>query len=420
MTASSFSLSIPAGLEVNQFLSFAPLAAIVSNFTPFYIYFPDGLNFVPPWTSGAIITLSHATQARASWLSSPFGAQSLYTVAGVTYTATITYTDDPNLTIAGGTVVSPPADNRSLVFTAAPGATITTGTIAFSAYGCRVDNYTGTWYQIGSTGILVPPFTTGFTVDLIPPVTSLVLAPTTAPYGPANNTTGTQVVLTLYANSIGNSAGTTVVQPTAFGTLVSTASVAAASAAMPNITLTLSPAAVAGQLIIYVVSAASAGGSPAVLTPPAGFTQIFLSGTSVTTAAYVGWKIAAGGETTLTASWNTSGTSWRGAAVAAVYKDLPIGIFQTASASAANTVNATPVTAPNMLFGESAYASVTAAYGTLSSTNQLIVIQSTSTDGTRAAAVAIGSLKYTTVAAETATLTWSGGTALVTAAIAAE
>lgn len=420
MTASSFTLNIPAGLEVNQFLSFAPLAAIVSNFTPFYIYFPDGLGFIPPWTSGATITLSHATQARASWLSSPFGAQTLYTIAGITYTATITFTDDPNISIAGGTVVTPPADNRSVVFTAVPSATITTGTIAFSAYGCRVDNYTGTWYRIGSTGVLVPPFTTGFTVDLLPPVTSLVVAPTTSPYGPANNTNGTQIVLTLYANKIGNFAGTTVAQTTPFGTLVSTATVSAAFASYPNITLTLSPAAVAGQLIIYVVSAASAGGTPATLVPPSGFTQIFLSASSLSTAAYVGWKVATGGETTLTATWSSAGSSWRGAAVATVYTDLPNGIFQTASASAANTVNATPVTAPNMLFGMSAYASATVAYGTLSSANQKIVIQSTSTDGTRAAAVAIGSLTYTTVGTETVTLTWPGGTALVTAAIAAE
>src|ERR1035437_3563130 len=105
MTASSFSLSIPAGLEVNQFLSFAPLAAIVSNFTPFYMYFPDGLSFVPPWTNGAVVGLSHATQARASWLSSPFGPQTLYTTAG---TATITFTDDPNMIAAGGPQITPP------------------------------------------------------------------------------------------------------------------------------------------------------------------------------------------------------------------------------------------------------------------------------------------------------------------------
>ncbi len=109
MTASSFTLNIPAGLEVNQFLSFAPLAAIVSNFTPYYIYFPDGLSFVPPWTNGAIISLSHATQARASWLSSPFGAQTLTTVVGITYTATISFTDDPNLSPSGGTQITPPA-----------------------------------------------------------------------------------------------------------------------------------------------------------------------------------------------------------------------------------------------------------------------------------------------------------------------
>src|ERR1035437_7031630 len=108
MTASSFSLSIPAGLEVNQALSFTPLAAIVSNFTPFYIYFPDGLNFVPPWFSGAVVPLSHATQGRASWLSSPFGPQTIATPN--IFTAFLSFTDNPNLGQSGGTTVTNPFD----------------------------------------------------------------------------------------------------------------------------------------------------------------------------------------------------------------------------------------------------------------------------------------------------------------------
>src|ERR1035437_8138296 len=98
MGYSSFPFNIPAGLEVNQSLSFAPLAAICNNYTPYYIYFPDGLSFCPPWTSGAIIPLAHATQARAGWKQTPFGDQVVGTPpVGVIYTATISFSDDPNL-----------------------------------------------------------------------------------------------------------------------------------------------------------------------------------------------------------------------------------------------------------------------------------------------------------------------------------
>lgn len=208
MAYSGYTFSITAGNEINAPLQFAPVAVIINNYTPYYIYLPDGLTFCPPFTAGVVIPLAHATQARATWLQSPFGNQIVTAIPGVTYTANLTFTEDPNQALSGGTPVVPPLDTRSAVYSAAPGATLTTGALPFTAFGARVDNYTGTWYQIGTTGILVPPFTTGFTLDLLPPVTSLVLTPATPPYG-TNQNTGTLVVLTVYPIAIGNSSGTT-------------------------------------------------------------------------------------------------------------------------------------------------------------------------------------------------------------------
>lgn len=208
MAYSGYTYSIVAGQEINAPLQFAPVAVIVNNYTPYYIYLPDGLTFCPPFTAGVVIPLAHATQARATWSQSPFGTQNVVTIPGVTYTANLTYTEDPNQSLSGGTPVTPPLDTRSTVYTAIPGNTLTTGVLPFTAFGARVDNYTGTWYQIGTTGILVPPFTTGFTLNLLPPVTSLALTPATPPYG-TNQNTGTLVVLTVYPIAIGNSSGTT-------------------------------------------------------------------------------------------------------------------------------------------------------------------------------------------------------------------
>lgn len=114
MGYSSFPFNIPAGLEINSPLTFSPTAAIVNNYTPFYIYFPDGLNFCPPWTSGAIILLGHATQARASWLQSPFGIQTINIPIGITYSANITFSADPNLSISGGATIQNPFNPAQL------------------------------------------------------------------------------------------------------------------------------------------------------------------------------------------------------------------------------------------------------------------------------------------------------------------
>jgi hypothetical protein len=110
MSYSYFPFQVPAGQDIEQNIGFNPTAVVVSNYSPFYIYFPDGLNFCPPMTSGAVIPLAHATQARATWTQSPFGSQTVYAApANLQYTASLSFTDDPTLAPNGGTSINLPA-----------------------------------------------------------------------------------------------------------------------------------------------------------------------------------------------------------------------------------------------------------------------------------------------------------------------
>lgn len=414
MIYSSSAYNIPAGLELNVNIGFAPRAAIVNNYTPFYIYFPDGLSFCPPWTSGAIVPLGHATQARASWLSNPFGAQTLYTIAGIVYTATITFTDNPDTGIGAGTVIPEPYDTRSSVFSAAPGATITTGALAFSAFGCRVDNYTGTWYEIGTTGVLIAPFTTGFTIDLIPPVTSLILAPATAPYG-ANTTAGTQVVLTLYAAKIGNYGGSTVVATYPIQ-LLQYNTIGEDSTTLTRV-ITLPAAATAGNLLVVVLGFGA--DTARLITGPVGWT-LLATNASLLIGYWIGWKKAAGGETSASFTFDGPVEGISSSIIIAEYTNFGPKIFQTATA-AGNTASVTPITSPLILVGLSAYGNTgTVPAGTVTSVDTTIQASITNAAATRASSAALSDLNFNNVSAKTATLVWSGGAALQTSVIAGE
>src|ERR1035437_525779 len=107
MPYGSFSFNVVAGTDISTNVGFNPLGVIVSNYSPYYIYFPDGLTFFPPWTSSAVFPLAHATQARATWGQTPFGPQVVAT-GGVQYTASITFSDSPDLALAGGTLITAP------------------------------------------------------------------------------------------------------------------------------------------------------------------------------------------------------------------------------------------------------------------------------------------------------------------------
>ena len=105
---SDFSFQVPAGLDIGSDIGFAPTACIISNYTGYYIYLPDGLNYCPPWTSGAVVPLSHATRARATWGNSPFGPQTITAIPGIIQQASLTFSDNPNLQLGGGTAIPQP------------------------------------------------------------------------------------------------------------------------------------------------------------------------------------------------------------------------------------------------------------------------------------------------------------------------
>ena len=105
---SSYNFKVPAGQDTNQNVGFNPIAVVVSNYSPYYIWFPDGLSFCPPWTAGVILPLAHSTQAIALWSQSPFGTQVVQPPdPTVVYSATYTFTDQ-QIGMSGGTSINNP------------------------------------------------------------------------------------------------------------------------------------------------------------------------------------------------------------------------------------------------------------------------------------------------------------------------
>ncbi len=416
MPYARFSYNIGVGTDINTNVGFNPMAAICSNYSPYYIYLPDGYTYIAPWTVDVVIPLQHATQAKATWKQSPFGAQVLVAApAGIVYSATLIFTDDPNAVLGGGTVIIAPLDTRSAVFTALPGATLTTGIVAFSILGVRVDNYTGTWYQIGTTGILVPPFTTGFTVNLIPPVGSIVLAPATPPYGPANNTTGTQVVLTLYATGIGNSAGTTaVIAAPAIKFLRATTASQINTVFTRTITF---PAATAGNLLVVVFSAAA--NSLSTTSGPAGWTLVSTNASALL-GWWIGYIVAVGGETTVTFTMTTAAGQLATSIIVGEYTNIPNKIVQSGS-TATNTASVTPITSPSILMGVSAFANnASVDGGAVTSPNTIVRSSVAASVSAARSAAALGDLNFSDVSSKSATFIWVGGAAVQTGAMAGE
>ena len=103
---SNYQIDAVAGTDVNVSIGFYPQAAIVSNYTPFYLYLPDGQVFVSPWTLGAVVPLLHAVQGKATWGTSPFGVAQVITPppAGQVYKAALIFTDNA-LVASGGTAI---------------------------------------------------------------------------------------------------------------------------------------------------------------------------------------------------------------------------------------------------------------------------------------------------------------------------
>src|ERR1035437_2969717 len=158
MPYGSFSFNVVAGTDISTNVGFNPLGVIVSNYSPYYIYFPDGLTFCPPWTSSAVFPLAHATQARATWGQTPFGPQVVAT-GGVQYTASITFSDSPDLALAGGTLISPPSTPTLPYIQVANGSSTTNSVTANFTQKAVVGNLllAAFSYQDFNAGLTITP-----------------------------------------------------------------------------------------------------------------------------------------------------------------------------------------------------------------------------------------------------------------------
>ncbi len=106
ITYNQRNFTLPPGEDLNQVnLGFSPNFAIVSNYSPYWVFLPDGSAFVPPWTLNAVISLYHANAATLLW-QGPFVEQNLQNT--LNYRVFISFTDNPNLAITGGSPINSP------------------------------------------------------------------------------------------------------------------------------------------------------------------------------------------------------------------------------------------------------------------------------------------------------------------------
>jgi hypothetical protein len=403
----NFQVASGQGLDVN--VGWLIKGVRVDNSTSvWYVINPQGY-VIPPSTLGWTTDLPQSSSA-INIQPINYSGQPNYIFTGDVMLVTVF--SDP-VGIAGG-FSAIPNDERSSIFSALPGATLSTGTLSFPAIGARIDNLTGSWYQIGASGILVPPWTTGFTIDILPAVTAVTLTAATPPYGPANSSAGTGITLTLYATKIGNYGGTTATIAASPKLLQSNFNT---SGGTGTVTATLPTAAYVGDILVTGFAFGCGIAAPTI-TPPAGWTSLgTASGSNV--GHWLGWKIAAGGETAVTFSLSNNNAAL--ACFAAEYNGFTNGATQTGYTAASNSASATPTASPSLLITFDAYGSNSSVdAGTVSSINSTIRNSIKSSNSTQRAAVALSDQSYINLTAKTGTLVWTGGTALATAVVLGE
>ena len=215
MAGSQAVFDLQPGTDVSQVLQFQPISVIVDNYSPYWIYLPDAGRYVPPYTTGGAYPLKYAQGAKIQWT-----APNISGIAQLPFIATaglahFNFTDD-ELVYSPATAIPNQVFLQSQAYTINEGQTLdlTATPLDFLAMGVRIDNPGGTTYALGNTGITAPQWTVGFTVDVLPPFNSIVIAPTTDPAGRSNTTRGGPVTITFYAAQIGNSPGIALPVPT--------------------------------------------------------------------------------------------------------------------------------------------------------------------------------------------------------------
>lgn len=214
MAGSQAVFDIQPGTDITQILQFQPVSVTVDNYSPYWIYLPDAGRYVPPYTTGGTYPLKYAKGAKIVWAAPQISGIAQLPLIPTAGMAHFNFTDE-QMVYTPATAIPNQVFLQSQAFTINEGDTLdlTATPLDFLAMGVRVDNAGGTTYALGSTGMTAPQWTSAFTVDIMPPFNSIVIAPTPDPAGRSNTTRGGPVTITFYASQIGNSPGISIPAP---------------------------------------------------------------------------------------------------------------------------------------------------------------------------------------------------------------
>ena len=335
LTIGQLSFDISAGDNLAQAAPFTPLAVMVDNYSPYYLLLPDAGSYVPPWTIGAILPLIHASICQATWANPESTA-----IATIPYVAAAGFAHlrflDTALPSSAGTSLSQSGLTNGVSFSAAVGnsITITPNLLTFLAIGLRIDNPSGTSYQIVETSQVIPMFTSGWTIDIDPPFNTLTIVPYQIPGTLTNKSIGGPITAFLYPYNIGQNGGTTI--PTSFIPYFISATTNTVTGTSIPITI---PTPQVGDLVVFAIGM-SGSTSGYTITPPA----------NVTTVSSVYKRVIDGTEGTNPTFTFTSNLSATYQIVAIVYRGTQglVNVSSSGSVAGVNLAseNITPFTIP--------------------------------------------------------------------------
>lgn len=204
MSQQSFDLT-PGENLVNYNLHFTPLSAVIDNMTPYWVRLPDAGRYIAPYSTGGSVPLINAMGGTVLWEAPAIAG--IATIPFITNSGVlhITFVDEV-LSYTPPSAIPDIAFNNSDSFTWAVGTTLTQS-IPFLAIGTRIDNPSGTAYTIAGTGLVIPPWTIGYTIDILPPYNTITIQPVANPSGVPNVSIGGPLTLVAYSGKIGISPG---------------------------------------------------------------------------------------------------------------------------------------------------------------------------------------------------------------------
>lgn len=333
MTTPQKSYDIQPGQDLNDNAGFVPLSVLVDNYSPYWLLLPDAGRWVPPYTSGIVLPLIHATTNRAQWINPPLSGLSTPSYVATAGYAHLTYVA-LELAYSAGAPVPLTALSQQQSFSVAEGGTISK-TLPFLAQGVRIDNPGGTCYTIVGTSLIIPPWTTAWIANFTTPFNTITVQPITNPNGTPNTTLGGPIVATFYAQPVTSSGGTPYTQPT---TVISLNQFKSASQGTGNLTIAVTISPSAGDLLVAAIQCASNG----VPSAPSGWNLIFGPSLGAATNYYLSvfTKVSDGTEGP-TVTFTNTGTSYIRQAVISEYSNVPKSGIKQSISSASISASAT-------------------------------------------------------------------------------